>query len=623
MGKNALDRHLAAILTADLVGYSRLTGQDETGTVRRFKALLKNTIEPAIARHRGRIVKTMGDGLLAEFPSAVEAVSCAITIQKRNAPDASTSEDKRLVLRIGINLGDIILEDDDIFGDGVNVAARLEGLSEPGGLCVSRAIRDQVRDKLPLHFDDIGEQVVKNIVRPIRAFRIGPEAVATAPDLLPSEYQGARARRVTWLVMGAVVLAGLAAPIVWWTESKQWTLSRAASTSVAPSGATLAVLPLTTLGDNNDDYFSDALTDDLISALGRFRDLSVISRAATMAYKGKTVPLEEVGRNLRARYILDGNVRRTPELIRVSVHLTDTARGILLWSHRIDAEPRDVFTVQDEIARQISGALALRVTDLELARLATKPPSDLQAYDLVLRGRDLLSRETRSSNAQARGLFERAIQLDPNYAPAFVGLGRVDLASATQGWTPTPFDTLRRAETRARRAVELDDLSPGAHSLMGRIALYLGDHDRALAELRRATDLNGSDAEALAGLIGVLLWAGDFQGAIAAGETLIKFQTSFMPVEAFHLGTAYILANRPYDAIRLLENAVDRNRANMYTYVGLAMAYAQVGRQADAERQVAIIHERYPTFARDDFGSLLRDSAARERLSNTLRSAGL
>lgn len=625
MGKTAPDRHLAAILTADIVGYSRLMGQDEVGTLRRCKALFKGLREPSIASHRGHVVKTMGDGLLAEFPSAVEAVSCAITIQRKNArAPAATSEDKRLVLRIGINLGDIILEDDDIFGDGVNVAARLEALSQPGGLCVSRAIRDQVRDKLPLQFEDMGEHVVKNIARPIRAFRIGPEAIATAPDFVSSEHERAPARRLTWLVTGFVLLAGFIAPLVWWTDEwKQWTWNGAKSTSIAPSGATLAVLPLTTLGDNKDDYFSDALTDDLISALGRFRDLSVISRAATMAYKGKTVPLDKVGRDLRARYILDGNVRRTPELIRVSVHLTDTERGVLLWSQRIDAEPKDVFTVQDQIARQISGALALKVTDLELARLAAKPPSDLQAYDLVLRGRDLLSRETRSSNAQARGLFERAIQLDSNYAPAFVGLGRVELASATQGWTPTPFDALRRAETRARRAIELDDLSPGAHSLMGRIALYLGDHDRALAELKRAIDLNGSDAEAIAGLIGVLLWAGDFQGAIAAGETLIKFQSSLMPVEAFHLGTAYILANRPSDAIRLLENAVDRNRANMYTYIGLAMAYAEVGRQADAERQAALIRERYPTFSRDDFGSLLRDAAGRERLSTALKNAGL
>jgi adenylate cyclase len=626
MGKTPPDRHLAAILTAGVVGYSRLTGQDETGTIRRFKTLFKNIIEPVIAEHGGRVVKTMGDGLLAEFPSAVEAVSCAITIQKRNARQAAeTPEDKRLVLRIGINLGDIIREDNDIFGDGVNVAARLEALSQPGGLCISRAIRDQVRDKLPLHFDDMGEHAVKNITRPIRAFSLDPEAIAAAPDLLPSEHQSPPTRRLKWLVAGFVLLAGVATGIVWWTDEwKQWTSKTGAkSTSIAPAGATLAVLPLTTLGDTNDSYFSDALTDDLIAALGRFRDLSVISRTATMVYKGKTVPLDEVGRNLRARYILDGNVRRTPELIRVSVHLTDTERGTLLWSHRIDAEPKDVFTVQDQIARQISGALAIRVTDLELARLATKPPGNLEAYDLVLRGRDLLSRQTRSSNAQARTSFERAIQIDPNYAPAFVGLGRVDLASATQGWTPTPFEALRRAESRARRAIELDDLSPGAHTLMGRVALYLGDHERALTELKRAIDLNGSDAEALAGLVGVLLWAGDVQGAITAGETLAKFQIGLMPIEAFHLGTAYILSNRPQDAIRLLENAVDRNRANMYTYAALAMAYVEAGRLADAERYATTIRERFPTFSRDEFGSLLRDPAGRERLSAALKGAGL
>jgi tetratricopeptide (TPR) repeat protein len=255
--------------------------------------------------------------------------------------------------------------------------------------------------------------------------------------------------------------------------------------------------------------------------------------------------------------------------------------------------------------------------------LATKPASHLEAYDLVLRGRDLLSRQTRASNAEARTLFERAVHLDPNYAPAFVGLGRVDLASATQGWTPAPFEALRRAESRARKAIEIDDLSPGAHTLLGRVALYLGDQERALTELKRAIDLNGSDAEALAGLVGVLLWAGDVQGAITAGETLAKFQISLMPIEAFHLGTAYILANRAHEAIRLLENAVDRNRANMYTHAALAMAYAEVGRKAEAERHATNIRERFPTFSRDDFGSLLRDARARERLSAALKNAGL
>jgi adenylate cyclase len=616
------ERRLAAIMASDMVGYSRLMGADEEGTLHQLRSYRRELIDPVIAERGGHIIKAIGDGLLVEFPSAVEAVACAITVQRNvAATSASVPEDHRFTFRIGINVGDVVFEGGDIFGDGVNVAARLEKLCEPGGLCISRAVRDQVRDKLPISFEDHGEQSVKNIARPIRVFGLTPQAIAALPNLPPPRHTVRPDAHRRWIAAAALAALVAAGGSTWWAKGLP-SLPWWDATSRATARASIAVLPFVALG-TDDNHFADGLSEDLITALGRFQDLSVISRSGTTIFKGRSPTLEEVKSRLGVRYVVEGSVRRAPDRVRVTATLADTERGTLLWSHRMEVEPKDSFAIQEQIARQVSGALAIRVTDLELSRLAVKPPKHLEAYDLVLRGRDLLSRGTRSSNVQARSMFERAIQLDPNYAPAYVGLGRVDLASATQGWTPVPLEVLRRAESRARRAIELDDLSPGSHSLMGRVALYLGDHDRASTELRRAIDLNGSDAEALGGLLSVLLWAGDAPGAIAAGETLAAFQVNLTPIEAFHLGTAYILANRANDAIRLLANAVDRNRANMYTHAALAMAYAEAGRREDAERQAALIRSSFPTFSREEFGSLLREPALRNRLSGALQKAGL
>jgi adenylate cyclase len=629
MKEKPVERRLAAILAADVVGYSRLMGADEVGTLRELKAHRKSLIDPTIAFRHGRIVKTTGDGLLAEFPSAVEAVACAISVQRELASrNAMVPEDKRLTFRIGINVGDIIIDADDIFGDGVNVAARLETLCEPGGVCISRAARDQVRDKLPIAFKDLGEQTVKNIARPVRAFALGPQEIAAGPDLSPVGAP-ASTRRGPWIGAAALAILLLAGGAgAWWygrepLKTPATTVAAPAPVTPAATRASVAVLPLISQSADNSDYFADGLTEDIIAALGRFRDLSVISRGGVFAYKGKSPTPEEVGRDLKVRYVVEGSVRRAPDRIRVSVSLTDTARAALLWSEKYDADLEDIFAVQDQITRRISGAIVARVTGLELARSAAKPPTSLEAYDLVLRGRDLVSRGVRAANAQARALFERAIQLDPTYAPAYIGLGRVNFYAAVQGWAATARESVDRAEALAQKAIELDDLSSGAHALLGNIVVYLRDYDRALNELKRAVDLNGSDAEAYGGLLNVLLWRGDFPGAITAGELLIQFQPSLAPVEYFHLGMAYLLADRSADCILALEAAFGRNRANRYAHPILAAAYAAVGRTDEAERQAGMTRQLLPGFSREEFGSLLRNQEHRTKLSLALEKAGL
>lgn len=625
MASERVERRLAAILAADVVGYSRLMGADEVGTLRQLMAHRRELMDPSIAARRGRIVKTTGDGILAEFPSAVEAVACAIKVQQGLASrNEAVPEESRLAFRIGINLGDIIIEANDIFGDGVNVAARLEALCEPGGLCVSRAVRDQVRDKLPIAFDDLGEQTVKNIARPVRAFGLSPGAIAATPDLAPSSEPTPTIHHRRWIGTAAAVVGIVGAASAWWVMGGPATTPQpAVGTAPAPAHASIAVLPFASLGDpDRSDYFSDGLTEDIISALGRFRDIYVISRGGVFAYKGKSPTPAEVGRDLKVRYVVEGSVRRAAERIRVSVSLTDTSRSALLWSEKYDAEPKDIFAVQDQITRRISGALAVRVTSLELARSAAKPPDNLQAYDLVLRGRDLLSRSTRSNNAEARGMFERAIELDPNYAPAYVGLGYVNYSAVTEGWTEDPSQTLERAESLARKAVGLDDLSPAAHALLGRVLVHFGDYDRAFDELKRAIDLNGSDAEGYSGLLSVLLWRGDISGAIAAGETLAQFEPELSVSDGFYLATAYVLADRGADAIRILEPSLDRNRTNPETRIMLAAAYAEAGRQEEAARQADLVRQRFPG-KRNQFGALLRDPSQREKLAQALKKAGL
>ena len=621
-----VERRLAAILAADVVGYSRLMGADEVGTLRALKAARRDIVDSVIAGHGGRIVKTTGDGLLAEFASVVDAVASAVTVQRKMlARNADVPEDKRIVLRIGINIGDIIIEGKDIFGDGVNIAARLESICEPGGLCISDIACDQVRDKLPLTFADRGEQQVKNIARAVRVFALSPQAIAAAPEL-EARRAPAKSRRT---LAAAIALAAIAVVIV--VATAAWWALRPTSRSGSPSPVAvigdirpaIAVLPLASLGgDGKEDYFADGLTEDIISALGRFSELVVRSRNAVFAYKGKTPRPEDVGRDLDVRYLVEGSIRRSPERIRIAVSLTAADRGTQLWSEAYDIAPKDIFSVQDDITRRIAGTLASRLTNLELAKAATKPPNSLETYDLVLRGRDLYNRVNRTANSQARALLQRAIDLDTGYAPAYIALGRVELNAVMQGWTADPQAALQRAESYGQKAGAIDPANAEAHALLGSIYIRYGDYDRALHEQQRAVELNNSDPIAYAGLATAFLWSGDIEAAVKAFETARRLGLRFSANDAFLLGTAYLLADRSADAIATIER-VESNKTDPYSNAILAAAYAQAGRQIDAERQAQKVRAINPRFDSSDFGSLLRKPELRAKLVAALTKAGL
>ena len=500
--------------------------------------------------------------------------------------------------------------------------------------------------------EDEAQAVVKTVARRGYLFaapvvEIEPAPAATEPER-PAEPTRDPDRNLRGLAVGAaeavrawpwqqsLAIAGVGAAVVVvaWIGVHRWVATPAVAP--LPSGpelasdpapkagrVSIAVLPFATMGvPPSDDYFAAGLTEDITDALGRFSDLSVLSPKSVASYKGKTLRTEEIGRELKVRYIVEGSVRRSPERLRVAVRLTDASAGNLLWADQYDAQPDNVFAIQDNITRQITGSLAVRLTNVEQARAAAKPPSSLEAYDLVLRGRDLVSRLTRSSNSSARTMFERAAELDPSYAAAYVGLGRVDLTAVALGWTPDPAGTLQRAESFARHAISLDEGNPAAHVLLGRAYARLGEYDRALDALRRAIALNPSDPDSHAGLGDSLLWTGDVAGAIAALETAAELDPRLSTEDLFNLGTAYFLAGRSADAMRTFERTIARNDSTLFVHAMLAALYAQAGRKEESERAAAEVRRRNPFFNLTDFGSLLRNPEHRQKIVSALQQAG-
>ncbi len=446
-------RKLAAILHADVVGFSRLMGEDEAGT---HQALgkLRRAVDPLITEHGGRIVGTAGDSLLADFSSVVDALSCAVEMQQAaRAINDPISPERRLELRVGVNLGDVIVDGDNIFGDGVNIAARLEALAQPGTVCISQTVYDQVRNKLDLDYRPLGSHRVKNIAEPVRAYAVGLPARTPRPR---------RSRRplVAGAVAAALVLAGLVAWALYagagrellglGTTAKPVQVATLAAPTRLAGRPSVAVLPFKNLsGDAGQDFFSDGITEDVITALGRFSNLLVIAKSASFPFKGSKALPAEIGRLLYARYLLEGSIRRAGDRLRVNVELTEAATGLRVWSETYDAEVKDIFAVQDDIARRVVGAAAVKLTRFERERVLTKPTENLAAYEYVLRGREFLSHASRDKNDEAAELFQRAIDLDPNYAAAYAALGGSHFEAVVSGWTEFRQEELEQAETRA------------------------------------------------------------------------------------------------------------------------------------------------------------------------------
>jgi TolB-like protein/class 3 adenylate cyclase/Flp pilus assembly protein TadD len=534
-------RRLAAILAADVAGYSRLMGADEEGTLQRLRAHRRELVDPKIREHRGRIVKTTGDGMLVEFPSVVDAVRCAVEIQRAMVDrNAEILDDKRITFRIGVNLGDVIADGDDIYGDGVNIAARLEALAEPGGICISRTVRDHIGDRLPYVFDDIGEQNVKNIAQPVHAFAVSAATVASLPEVAVPAQPSALPRRSTARL--AVIAGSLVAVIgigltAWWAWPKgNPTAVPAQAPAVAGAQHTptseakvapplsLVVLPFANLlNDPEQEYFADGITDDLTTDLSRFPGSFVIARTTAFTFKGKPTDAKQIGRDLGVRYVVEGSVRRTGDQIQINVQLIDAESGAHLWADRFDTDRRDLAKAQADITVRLARTLDVKLVNAEATRSEQRRVRDPDARDFVMRGWDWSYRPTSPTTLkEARQAFERALEIDPRSNDARIGLVSVLTVAASDVADSDPQD-IPRAEQLAVEAIERDPDSSKAHEAMGRVRLRQKNRLReARAELETALTLDRNNLSAVRLLGWTALHLGEPEACIAQGEKALR-----------------------------------------------------------------------------------------------------
>jgi len=584
LSADRIQRRLAAILATDVVGYSRLMGDDEAGTLARLKTLRAELFDPATEEHQGRIVKTTGDGALVEFGSVVDAVEYAIDIQQALAArEAELPEDRRIVLRIGINLGDVIVEGDDIYGDGVNVAARLEALAEPGAICLSGDVYRQVRGKLDAVFVDLGEQSVKNITEPVHVYGIDLAAAATPG--------GGASRADTVLQRHAV-----------------------------------AVLPFTHFGgDPEQEYFADGLTEDIITALSIWRSFPVIARNSSFAYKGQTPDVRAVGKELGARYVLEGSVRRAGDRIRVTAQLIDAETGHHVWAERYDRDLEDIFALQDELTQGIAAIVAPELERAEHKRLIVAKPRDLGAWDYVLQGMAYLAEFSEDSNRRARERFERAVELDPDYSRAYSGLAYTYHREIMLGIGPSREQALVKLQDNARRAIRLDGADFFGHWELALGYLMGGEHDLGLAEALRSLELNPSNAHTynVVGLAYMLVGRAD--EAIENLETAIRLNPHDprLAVAVAYMGRAHFTARRYDEALEWMRKAVERNAEIPDFHVVLAATFGHLGEIERARDSLAAAERLSPSYL--ETGSTwywYKDEADNKHFRDGLRKAG-
>ena len=578
-----MERRLAAIFAADVVGYSRLVGADEEGTIERFNEHRRQLIDPKIAEHQGRIVKTTGDGLLVEFASPVKAVRCAIEVQQGMADrNANLPQDRRIEFRIGINLCDVIVEDGDIYGDGVNVAARLEGIAEPGTIYISRALRDFVYDRPDIVLQDLGDRALKNIAAPVQVFRI--------------------------------VLAGL-------SES---TLQ--ASPPLVPDKPSIAVLPFANMSsDVEQEFFSDGITEDLITDLSKVSGLFVIARNSSFAYKNRSVKVQDIALDLGVRFVLEGSIRKAGNRVRITAQLIDAANGGHLWAERFDRDLTDIFSMQDEVVEKIVGALAVTLTQGEEQRLHRRGTSNVQAYEFWLRAREAFSRITREAVEEAKTLHRKAIEVDPRFAAPHAGLALAVISQYASGWAPDPAQALDEAERWARRALELDPQEPVSHMALGNVLLWRREHDAAIAEFHQMTAIDPNFAQGhMATGLG-LVYAGQPAEALEAFAAAMRLDPLYPAIVLHFVAQAHCALGDYQAAAKLLLERIARNPGTDSSRMLLAACYGHLGRADEARAAWQEMLRVNPDFSLAQRERVLpyKDAGDFQRIAEGLAKAGL
>jgi adenylate cyclase len=588
MSSEHVERRLTAILAADVAGSCRLIGIDEEGTVARLKALRKTLFDPKITDHRGRIVKNTGDGALVEFASVVDAVRCADKIQRGVAEqNADVPHDKRIEFRIGIHVGDIIIADDDIFGDGVNIAVRLEGIAEPGGICISDDAHRQVRGKVEGTFEDMGSQNLKNIAEPMRVWRIPKRSVSASG-------------------MPAYPSSGYAAlPL--------------------PEGPSIAILPFQNMsGDPDQDYFADGMVDEITTALSRFKSLFVIARNSSFTYKGKVIDIKQVGRELGVRYLLEGSVRKAAGKVRIIGQLIDAASGMHLWADRFEGDLSDVFALQDRMTESVVSAIAPKVLQTEID-LAARRPNDLSAYDLCLRAMSHLTAWTPGGSAEALRLASRALEVDPRYGFAATVAGTCHLHNVVQGYAADSKSEIAEGLRLVRLALSIDRNDDTALCILGSAtAVFFIDYDAAKEMVDRAVALNPNAALAWGERGWTYQRAKQPEEAIRSFERAIRLSPfdPLLPSRFTGMGIAFIDLGRFDEAVAVAKKALSQNQTFRGAYRCLAAALAHLGRDAEAKKAVAQLLEIDPHFRISEYVARSGQWQA-QMFIDGLRKAGL
>jgi adenylate cyclase len=582
-----VERRLAAVLAADIAGYSRLMRIDEEGTLARLKAVRKTLVDPAIASHRGRIVKTTGDGMLVEFASAVDAVRSAVEVQRRMAEqNAAVPQDQRIEFRIGIHVGDIIFDDDDIFGDGVNIAARLEGISEPGGVCISDDAKRQIRAKVDVVFADIGPQALKNIAEPMRVWSVGLHGDAPSPANPP------------------------ASPV---------------QPLALPDKPSIAVLPFQNMsGDAEQEYFADGMVEDIITALSRFTSLFVIARNSSFTYKGRAVDIKQVGRELGVRYVLEGSVRKAAGRVRISGQLIEASSGAHLWAEKFDGALEDVFELQDTVTERVVGAIETSVNQAEITRARAKPTSNLDAYDYFLRALQQFTLYTRASSDAMMENIHKAISLDPDYTLAKALLSAAYMTRWIQGWGATGDPAKGLAV--AREAIAEDSNNPSVLRWAGHTLGFWGEYDRSIALLEKAARLNVNGSSILMSLGWVKVYAcTDTERAIAHFERAMRLSPRDPEMASMLTGIsfAHLIAGHNEKALSFAQQGIDEGPHFTSGHRAKIAALIFLDREQEARAAAEMLLTFDPQFSISSRLPPYRDANFERRYHDALKTVGL
>jgi len=630
MTTQEVKRKLAAILSADVKGYSRLMGEDEKGTVRTLNAY-KEVMTNLIQQHRGRVVDAPGDNVLAEFGSVVDAVECAVEIQKAlKTRNAELPENRKMEFRIGVNLGDVIEDGEQILGDGVNIAARLESLSEAGGICISGTAFDQVRNKLELGYDYLGEQTVKNIALPIRVYKVlmEPEEagkVVGEKKALTKQWQ----KIAIGLVVVVIVVVAVIAIYHFYFRTPPRPIEVASKEKMVfqlPDKPSIAVLPFTNMsGDPKEDYLGDGLAEDIITALSKTPKLFVIARNSTFVFKGKSVSIKEVAEALGVQYVLEGSVQKTGNKVRITAQLIDALSGRHLWAERYDRDLKDIFAIQDEISLKVTSLLNVKLSDGEIALLLGKGTKNLEAYLKMIQARAFFINVNKENNAQAKKLFEEVIKIDPNYAMAYALLSIGYFYDVTLGASESPRESIAKGIEMAQKSISVNNKISFPHGALSLFYGLKGDYDKAVSEAEIGVALEPNSVYSY-NFLGFALFASSRNSeAISAFEKAIRLDP--IPQYTTLTGLAFSLrvVGRYEEAAAIFKKVLQKVPDNLPCQLGLTATYSMMGRDQDARAQAKEVMRIDPNFSVDRYGKRLsyKNKDDSNRYLDALRKAGL